>query len=539
MPDTAILESEHRADDARGRTTDFFAVSDAPRAGDTGRAHPYHQLIRMAEGVAGTTEWEFVCQPCFEYGIVRPRVTLSGERLALLVGGPEGLAVASSVPLRAEEGTVRARFRLGDGERAWFALTGYRPEDLRPEALDDAEVDRRLARTREFWTDWVGQSSYEGTYRDLVIRSAITLKALTNAPTGAIVAAPTTSLPEDLGGVRNWDYRYCWLRDSAFTLYALQLLGFSSEAQAFIEWLTRATAGRADDLQVLYGIGGERFLPEVQLDHLVGYRGSRPVRIGNAAARQFQLDVYGEVLDTAHLWRKAGGAIGPELWSFLQECVRCIGERWRDPDEGIWEARGGPRHYVHSKAMCWVGIDRAIKIAEALGEGASLDGWGQLRDEIRDDVLENGFDREQGAFVQAYGSRSLDASAMLLPLVGFIRADDPKMRSTVAAIQERLTTGGLVHRYLAEDGLPGEEGAFAICSFWLADNLALQGKRDEARLLFERVCSFANDVGLLSEEIDPRTGEQLGNFPQAFTHVALINGAFHLQKKGRSAPRRC
>ena len=532
VPDTAILGSEYRAGDARGRTTDFFAVSDAPRA-ETGRAHPYHQLIRIAESVAGTTEWEFVCRPCFEYGIVRPRVTVSGERLALLVGGPEGLAVASSLPLRAEDGAVRATFRLRDGERAWFALTGYRPQDLPAEAVDDAEVDRRLAHTREVWKEWVGRCSYEGPYRDQVIRSAITLKTLTNAPTGAIVAAPTTSLPEDLGGVRNWDYRYCWLRDSAFTLYALQLLGFSSEAEAFIEWLTRTTAGRADDLQVLYGIGGERLLPEVLLDHLEGYRGSRPVRIGNAAAHQFQLDAYGEVLDTAHLWGKAGGAIGPELWSFLRECVRCIRERWRDPDEGIWEVRGGPRHFVHSKAMCWVGVDRAIKIATALGEEGSVDEWRQLREEIREDVLERGFDAEQGTFVQAYGSRSLDASAMLLPLVGFIRADDPRMRSTVAAIQERLTTDGLVHRYLTDDGLPGDEGAFAICSFWLSDNLALQGRHDEARGLFERVCSFANDVGLLAEEIDPRTGEQLGNFPQAFTHVALINGAFHLQRRER------
>lgn len=271
-------------------------------------------------------------------------------------------------------------------------------------------------------------------------------------------------------------------------------------------------------------------MPEVQLDHLEGYRGSRPVRIGNAAARQFQLDVYGEVLDTAHLWRRAGGHIAPEVWSFLRECVRCIRERWRDPDEGIWEVRGGPRHFVHSKAMCWVGVDRAIKMAQALGESEPLDEWRGLRDEIHGDVLERGFDRELGTFVQAYGSRSLDASAMLLPLVGFIRADDPRMISTVAAIGERLTTDGLVHRYLAEDGLPGEEGAFAICSFWLVDNLALQGKADEARALFERVCSLANDVGLLAEQIDPRTREQLGNFPQAFTHVALINGAFHLQR---------
>lgn len=339
--------------------------------------------------------------------------------------------------------------------------------------------------------------------------------------------------------MRNWDYRYCWLRDSAFTVYALQLLGFSSEADDFIGWLSRTTAGRADDLQVLYGIGGQRLLPEVELDYLEGYRRSKPVRVGNAAARQFQLDAYGDVLDTVHLWRLSGGVIGRDLWAFLRECVRCIGERWRDNDEGIWEVRGGPAQFVHSKAMCWVGVDRAIKIANALGEEDRLEDWERLRDEIRVDVLEQGFDREQGTFVQAYGSHNLDASALLLPLVGFVRADDPMMRSTVAAIQERLTTEGLVHRYLAEDGLPGEEGAFAICSFWLVDNLALQGRHDEARRLFERVCSFASDVGLLAEQIDPGTGEQLGNFPQAFTHVALINGAFHLgrtwREKGRPA----
>jgi GH15 family glucan-1,4-alpha-glucosidase len=533
VSNTMILESWFRVGDARGKTVDFFAVSDASQAGEAERVHPYHQLIRIAEGVVGTTEWEFACRPCFEYGITRPRVTLVGERVALLVGGPEALVVASSVPLAAEEGSVRASFRLYKGERAWFALTGHRSQDARAEALDDEEIDRRFARTREFWREWVGECSYKGPYRDQVIRSAITLKALTNAPTGAIVAAPTTSLPEEVGGVRNWDYRYCWLRDSAFTLYVLQLLGFSSEAEAFIDWLTTTTAGRAEDLQVLYGIEGERLVPEVQLDHLQGYRGSRPVRIGNAAARQFQLDAYGEVLDTAHLWRRAGGHIAPDVWSFLRECVRCIRERWRDPDEGIWEVRGGRRHFVHSKAMCWVGIDRAIKMAQALGESEPLDEWRGLRDEIRGDVLERGFDRELGTFVQAYGSRSLDASAMLLPLVGFIRADDPRMISTVATIQERLTTDGLVHRYLAEDGLPGEEGAFAICSFWLVDNLALQGRADEAQALFERVCSLANDVGLLAEQIDPRTREQLGNFPQAFTHVALINGALHLQRSSR------
>ncbi len=498
--------------------------------------HPYHQLIRIADGISGATEWEFVCRPRFEYGIVQPRATLLGERLALLIGGPEALAVASSVPLLADDGAVRAAFRLSPGDRAWFALTRHRPEQALPKDLHDEEVTHRLSYTCGFWREWASLCAYNGPYREQVLRSALTLKALTNAPTGAIVAAPSTSLPEDLGGVRNWDYRYCWLRDSAFTLYALQLLGYSSEAHSFIDWLTRTTAGRADDLQVLYGVGGERLLPEVTLDHLEGYRGSRPVRIGNGAATQFQLDVYGEVLDTVHVWRKSGGVVDPEVWSFLRECVRCIRERWREPDEGIWEVRGGPRHFVHSKAMCWVGVDRAIKIATAIGEGGQLDEWRQLREEIRDDVLERGFDAELGTFVQAYGSRNLDASAMLLPLVGFIRADEPRMRSTIDAIQRLLTREGLVHRYLGDDGLPGEEGAFAICSFWLVDNLSLQGRREEARRLFERVCSFANDVGLFAEEIDPAAGDQLGNFPQAFTHVALINGALHL---ARAEPGQC
>ncbi len=524
-----ILESAFRAGAARGKTTDLFAVSSASQAREAERIHPYHQLIRIAEGIRGEASWEFVCRPRFEYGLVQPRATVLTERLAVLVGGPDALSVASSVPLRAEEGAVTATFNLRGGERAWFALTRHPPEDVRPQPLDDEEINHRLAFTCGFWREWAELSSSQGPYRDDVMRSALTLKALTNAPTGAIVAAPTTSLPEALGGVRNWDYRYCWLRDSAFTLCALQLLGYSSEARGFIEWLTRTTAGRGEDLQALYGIGGERLLPEVELDHLEGYRGSRPVRVGNGAARHFQLDRYGEVLDTVHLWRKAGGDVAPEVWSFLQESVRCIRERWRDPDEGIWEVRGGPRHFVHSKAMCWVGVDRAIKIAQALGEPDRLDEWRGLRDEIRRDVIDRGFDGELGSFVQAYGSRSLDASAMLLPLVGFIRADDPRMVSTIAAIQRRLTTDGLVHRYLTEDGLPGDEGAFAICSFWLVDNLALQGRAEEARALFERVCSFSNDVGLLAEEIDPGTGDQRGNFPQAFTHVALINGAFHLQ----------
>lgn len=527
---TLILETGHRVPGALGRTIDFFAVHPTSEPAEAERVHPHHQLVRIAEGVSGVSEWEFVCLPRYEYGVVHPRATLAADRLGLLVGGPEALSVASSVPLEARDGEVRARFSLRQGERAWFALTRHRAEDVRPEALGDADIDGRLACTREFWERWAALCAYSGPYREAVLRSALTLKALTNAPTGAIVAAATTSLPEEPGGVRNWDYRYCWIRDAAFTLYALFILGYRSEARSFIDWLARTTAGRAEDLQVLYGVGGERLLPEVELDHLEGYRGSQPVRVGNGAARQFQLDVYGEALDTAHLWRKHGGRIEPEFWPFLRGCVECIRSRWRDPDEGIWEVRGGPRHFVHSKAMCWVGVDRAIKTAEALGLEGPLDDWRSLREEIRADVLAKGFDPDLGSFVQAYGSKDLDASALLLPLVGFVRADDPRMRSTVEVLGERLCHGGLVYRYLTDDGLPGGEGAFTICSFWLVDNLALVGRVEEASALLERLCSRANDVGLFAEQIDPASGEHLGNFPQAFTHVALINSAHTLSR---------
>ncbi len=412
-------------------------------------------------------------------------------------------------------------------------LTSHRAMEIRPSDLDDAEIERRLARTCQYWQDWADVCRYEGPHRDSVVRSALVLKALTNEPSGAIVAAPTTSLPETLGGGRNWDYRYCWIRDAAFTLYAEFILGYTSEARDFLDWLVRTTAGRSEDLQVLYGVGGERLLPEHVLDHLEGYRGSSPVRVGNGAARQFQLDIYGQILDTAHLWRKYGGGIEEEFWAFLRGCVECIGDRWRDPDEGIWEVRGGPEHFVYSKAMAWVGVDRAVRAAEDLPLEAPLDEWKALRDEIRRDVLANGYDDEVGAFVRSYGSKDLDASALLLPLVGFVRADDPRMVSTVDRIQERLARDGLVRRYASEDGLEGEEGAFTICSFWLVDNLAMAGRLEEATALFDRLCSLSNDVGLYSEEIDPETGELLGNFPQAFTHLALINSAINLQRRPR------
>lgn len=351
MGPTLILETDHRTGGSRGRTTDFLSISDTSHPSEAERVHPYHQLIRIADAVTGPSEWEFVCAPRFEYGIVHPRGSLLGEHLAVLIGGPEALVVNASVPLETGDGEVRARFRLAAGERAWFAITQHRAAEVRSEPLDGEEIVQRLAHTRGFWEEWAKECTYRGPYRDEVLRSALTLKALTNAPTGAIVAAPTTSLPEGLGGVRNWDYRFCWVRDATFALYALFVLGYRSEARAFIDWLARTTAGRSEDLQVLYGVGGERLLPEVILDHLEGYRGSRPVRTGNGAASQFQLDIYGEVLDTAHLWRKFGGSIDAEFWTFLRGCVECIAKRWRDPDEGIWEVRGGALHRSTSTAL--------------------------------------------------------------------------------------------------------------------------------------------------------------------------------------------
>ncbi len=532
---TMVLESDHRAGRSLGRTTDFFSISGQSHAEDAGEVHPHHQLIRIAEAIEGETEWEFVCSPRFEYGVVIPGVHVRDDHLAVLMGGPEAMTVNSSERLEGSQNEVSARFTLREGESAWFVMTRQRPHDLHDEKVSDNDVRHRLEATVSFWEGWAALCTYDGPYEEEVIRSGLTLKALTNAPTGAIVAAPTTSLPEEIGGVRNWDYRFCWVRDATFTLYVLMSLGHTSEAEAFIGWLTRTTAGRPQDLQVLYGIGGERLLPESELAHLEGYRGSQPVRIGNGAANQFQLDIYGEVLDSAHLWRKFGGEISPELWAFLEGCVREIAEHWREPDDGIWEVRGGPRHFVYSKAMCWVGVDRAVKAAEALGLDAPLDDWRGLRDEIHVDVCANGYDEELGSFVQSYGSKALDASALLLPLIGFLPPTDPRVSSTARAIESELSSDGLVRRYKSEDGLAGDEGAFLICSFWLVDNLAMIGRRDDATALFDKLKSFANDVGLLSEELDLGTGELLGNFPQAFTHLALINSAFNLSPRTSTA----
>ena len=446
--------------------------------------------------------------------------------------GRQSLALSCPIPLRpSEDGALVGRFRLAAGERVWLSLAyhaGADYVDARPEPRDH---DALLARTLEYWEQWWRDCSYEGPYRDLVGRSALALKLLTFEPTGALVAAPTTSLPEEIGGVRNWDYRFTWLRDSALTIYALQLLGYEEEATDFFNWLDRLCVTCRGDVQIMYGIRGESSLPEQTLAHLSGYRDSRPVRIGNAAFGQRQLDVYGEVLDAVHLYHeRANLPVRAEWWDEVCLLADEAAARWREPDHGIWEVRGGPRHFFYSKLMCWVALDRAVKLAARSGHRDEIGRWSKARDEIRRAVLAEGYNAEAGAFTQSFGSSELDASALVVPFTGFLPATDPRVLSTMRAVGERLTSRGLVYRYLAGDGLPGGEATFAMCTFWLADNLALCGRVDEAREVFERVASYASDTGLLAEEIDPSTGELLGNYPQGFTHLALIRTALHIQK---------
>ncbi|HEY6416202.1 MAG TPA: glycoside hydrolase family 15 protein, partial [Acidimicrobiales bacterium] len=432
-----------------------------------------------------------------------------------------------------------------------FMLTWHASHRPAPRRIDPI---RALGDTEAWWGEWASSVDYRGGWQDAVIRSLLTLKALTYAPTGGIVAAPTTSLPEQLGGVRNWDYRYCWLRDSTFTLSALMLAGLTDEAKAWREWLLRAVAGQPQQMQILYGVAGERRITEQELDWLSGYEGSRPVRIGNAAVNQFQLDVYGEVMDTLHLGRHIGLESDEPAWELQQALLEFLESNWRQPDEGIWEIRGPRRHFTHSKVMAWVALDRAIKAVELMGHDGPVDRWRAVRRELHDEVCREGFDSGRDSFVQFYGADHLDASLLQIPLVGFLPADDPRVKGTVAAIQRELVVDGLVHRYPPEgspsvDGLPPGEGTFLACTFWLADNLALMARREEAVAIYERLLTLRNDVGLLAEEYDPASRRQLGNFPQAFSHVALVNSANYLSEgstpawarhtpSGRAGPRR-
>ncbi|MFE1554009.1 glycoside hydrolase family 15 protein [Streptomyces sp. NPDC058734] len=515
-----VLESYWETDEGTVKVVDFMPQRDeAP------------DVMRIVEGVSGRVAVRSTLRLRFDYGHVVPWVRRSeGDRVA--VAGPDSVWFRSEPPVRTwgEDRSTRSEFTVGPGEKVAFVLTWHPSHEPRPEPVDPyGALEQSLAD----WREWAGQCRYEGPYEEAVTRSLITLKALTFAPTGGIAAAATTSLPEEIGGVRNWDYRYCWLRDATLTLGALLSTGFLDEARAWRGWLLRAVAGDPADLQIMYGIAGERRIPETELPWLRGYAGSAPVRVGNAAVDQLQLDVYGEVLDALHLARASGLASERHAWKIQLSLLDFLERNWRRPDEGLWEVRGPRRHFTHSKVMAWVAADRAVRTLEnAPHMPGDVERWRAMRDEVHRDVCDKGYDPERGTFTQYYGSRELDAATLLIPRVGFLPPDDPRVIGTVDAVRAELGSSGLVRRYSTEgpsvDGLPGDEGTFLACSFWMVDALHMTGRTKEARELFEKLLAVRNDVGLLAEEYDTRAGRQLGNFPQAFSHVGLVNTAIAL-----------
>ncbi len=495
------------------------------------------EVLRVVEGKRGRVALRMDLVIRFDYGSIVPWVRSEPGGL-LAIAGPDTLHLHTPVPLRGENLATVAEFSVAAGERVPFLLTWHPSHLPAPEGLG---ADEALRRTEAWWRDWSGRCHDDSEWREAVVRSLITLKALTYAPTGGIVAAATTSLPEHLGGVRNWDYRYCWLRDATFTLYSLLQAGYLDEAKAWREWLLRAVAGAPDALQIMYGLAGERRLTEFEVGWLSGYADSRPVRVGNAAHEQFQLDVYGELLDVMYQCCRAGLDDDEPAWRLQQAVLGFLEEAWRRPDEGIWEVRGPRRHFTHSKVMAWVAFDRATKAVKHFDKEGAGEKWRRLRDEVHAEVCARGFDPDVGAFVQSYGARALDASLLMIPLVGFLPPEDARVTGTVAAIERELMHDGFVARYpTAEgvDGLPPGEGAFLACTFWLADNYALMGRQDDARRTFERLLALRNDVGLLSEEYDPKAKRLLGNFPQAFSHVGLVNTARNLSHAGGPAHHR-
>ncbi|MCQ4085058.1 glycoside hydrolase family 15 protein [Streptomyces sp. RB6PN25] len=528
--DSLILESEWDTPRGTVRITDFMP----PRDGAP-------QLIRIVEGVSGRVPMRSALRMRFSYGWVVPwvhKVTdpQAPEGRVVAVAGPDSVWLDTEVPTYGQDLTTYADFTVSPGERVAFTISWQASHHHAP-AMPEPEA--ALEATEQFWQDWVGQCTYHGPYRDAVVRSLITLKALTYGPTGGIVAAPTTSLPEEIGGVRNWDYRFTWLRDAAITLSSLLRTGYREEARAWREWLLRAVAGDPENLQIMYGIAGERELGETDLTWLPGYEGSTPVRVGNGAAHQMQLDVYGEVSEALHLAHMTGLSRN-DYASLLQlKLIQYLEDHWHEPDEGIWEVRGPRRHFVHSKVMAWVAVDRTVKLIESGEVDGPLERWRDLREDIHRDVCDKGYDKERNTFTQSYGSKELDASLLMIPQVGFLPPDDKRVIGTIEAIQRELTVdGGFVLRYPTQgaeegvDGLPGDEGAFLACSFWLADDLAMIGRVDEARVLFEKLLSLRNDLGLLAEEWDPRLQRQVGNFPQAFSHVPMIDTALRLTACG-------
>jgi GH15 family glucan-1,4-alpha-glucosidase len=524
---TLVLETEFDTPEGSVRITDFMPIRDKTV-----------DIVRIVEGLHGHVPMQMHMTIRFDYGSIIPWVrNIRGALVA--IAGPDALVLRTPIETKGVGHSTVAEFTIRRGQRVPFTLAWYPSNEDVPRQINATWA---LTRTTSWWHEWSKKWTYDGDWPEAVQRSVITLKALTYAPTGGIVAAPTTSLPEWIGSVRNWDYRYCWLRDATFTLLALIHAGYEEEAKAWRGWLLRAVAGEPSDLQIMYGAAGERRLTEWEIPWLPGYEGSSPVRIGNAASEQYQLDVYGEIADALYQSRRSAVAEREEpAWDLSVALLDFLEGGWRQPDDGIWEVRGPRQHFTHSKVMAWVAFDRAVRAIQEYGgpdEQSEAAKWSAIRDEIHAEVCAKAYDADRNTFVQSYGSSSLDAALLLMPLVGFLPATDERMQGTVRAIQSNLTTDGFVVRYSTDekvDGLPPGEGVFLPCTFWLADNLALMGRIDEARALFERLLELANDVGLLSEEYDPVAKRQLGNFPQAFTHVSLVNSACNLSSLGSEA----
>jgi GH15 family glucan-1,4-alpha-glucosidase len=520
--ETLVLETELETDSGVVRLVDFMPPRDV---------NP--DVVRIVEGVRGRVDMRMELVIRFDYGWIVPWVrTVEGTLLA--IAGPDALLLRTPVKHEGRDMRTVAEFTVSEGERVPFFLRWFPSNETAPEPI---EPEAALSSTVGFWEEWASHCTYDGRWHEAVRRSLLTLKALTFAPTGGIVAAPTTSLPEWIGGVRNWDYRYCWLRDATLTLLALVRAGYVDEAGAWRDWLLRAIAGSPDDIQIMYGVAGERRLTELELPWLPGYEGSRPVRIGNGASGQRQLDVYGEVVDALYTARCRGLPPSDDAWRLTAKVFEWLESGWREPDEGIWEVRGPRRHFTHSKVMAWVAFDRAVKTLQRFGRDGPLERWKAARHAIKEEVLRKGYNADRGAFTQFFGSDRLDASCLLIPLVGFLPARDERVVGTVRAIEEELMQAGFVRRYRADednrevDGLPPGEGAFLPCSFWLAAVRWQQGRREEAVDLYERLLGLRNDVGLVSEEYDPERERLVGNFPQAFTHIGIVETAFTLSRE--------
>ena len=513
-PGTLVLETDFETSEGAVRLIDFM-----PR-----RAQGPPRVMRIVEGLRGRVPMRMELSLRPDYGSIKPWIELASDG-AIATAGPDAFRLSTPLPLQVEDGTVIAEFVAVEGARERLTLTWHLSYEESPPVED---ADSALARTEAWWREWSGRCGYQGAYRDEVLTSLIALKAMTSETTGAVIAAPTTSLPEEIGGERNWDYRYCWLRDSVLALEALLAAGYTDEALAFRDFLLRVGTGDPTTIQIMYGVGGERRLTEFELPELPGYEGSRPVRVGNAASEQFQLDVYGEVAGVMFIGAELLGRIEPRLWPRWRAIIEHVETIWREPDDGIWEARGPQRHYTYSKVMAWVVFDRAVRLAERFELEAPVEHWKQVRDEIHAEVCERGYDRERRTFTQYYGSSELDASVLNIPLVGFLPGTDERVTGTIDAVWRELGRDGFVSRYSTaetDDGLAGDEGQFLACSFWLVNALAMNGRVDDARSLFERLVGLANDLGLLAEEYDVGRGRQVGNFPQAFSHLTLILAA--------------